>query len=143
MKRMPTIKNVMTPFPYSVDAEASVAEAMQFMRAHKIRHLPVMEAGELKGIVSDRDIKLILGPDFAHPDASELKVRDAMVAEPYVVDIATRLDSVVRHMAERRLGSVLVTRKGKLVGVFTYTDACAAFADLLASEFPAPGDDAA
>ena len=39
MKKMPSIKAVMTPFPYSVDAGASVADALAFMREHRIRHL--------------------------------------------------------------------------------------------------------
>jgi acetoin utilization protein AcuB len=127
----PKLKNVMTPFPYSVDAEAPVDEAMQRMRQHKIRHLPVTEKGALKSMVSDRDIKLVLGPDFANPDRSELKVRDAMVDECYIVELDTPLHVVVRHMAEHRLGSAIVTRKGKLAGVFTVTDACRAFAAYL------------
>jgi CBS domain-containing protein len=138
MKAAPQLKNVMTPFPYSVDVEAPVSEAVEFMREHKIRHLPVTEKGQLKGVVSDRDIKLMLGPDFAYPNPRALKVRDVMVEDCYVVDLATPLHRVLRHMAEERLGSALVTRRGKLAGVFTTTDACRAFADHLEG---APGPD--
>ena len=142
MKRLPQLKNVMTPFPYSVDIEAPVEEARQFMREHKIRHLPVTEHGALKGLVSDRDIKLMLGPDFAYPDKTTLKVRDVMVEDSYTVDLEAPLDGVLRHMAEHRLGSTIVTRKGKLAGMFTSTDACRAFADFLTEE-PPTGDQAA
>jgi acetoin utilization protein AcuB len=144
--RIPQLKNVMTPFPYSVDVAAPVSEAVQFLRQHKIRHLPVVEHGALKGVISDRDIKLMLGPDFAYPSARELTVADAMVEDCYVVDLATPLHAVVRHMAEHRLGSALVTRRGKLAGVFTATDACRAFADYLEGLAPpddGEGDDAA
>ena len=58
MKRIPSIKTVMTPFPHAVDAAADVDEALEFMREHSIRHLPVTEAGVLIGMVSDRDLKL-------------------------------------------------------------------------------------
>lgn len=144
MKRIPSIKSVMTPFPYSVDAAASVDEALEFMREHDIRHLPVMERGELAGLVSDRDIKLMLGPDFAYPSGSELKVRQAMVREPYIVDLNTRLDGVLANMAEHHLGSALVTRNGKLAGVFTVTDACRSFAEFLREQLRrSGGDDAA
>ena len=131
MKRMPAIKAVMTAFPYSVDADAPVSEAQAFMRKHQIRHLPVTEAGELVGAISDRDIKLILGPDFAYPDAKGTRVRDAMLRDAYVVDLDTRLDDVLAHMAEHHIGSAIITRKGKLAGVFTVTDACRHFAEFL------------
>lgn len=144
MKRIPSVKTVMTPFPYSVDANAPVADAQEFMRQHQIRHLPVMDGDKLVGIVSDRDIKLMLGPDFAYPDGRELTVRDVMVRDPYVVDLGTRLDVVLAHMAAHHLGSALVTREGRLAGVFTVTDACRAFAEHLREQFRrAGGDDAA
>jgi len=141
--RPPKLKNVMTPFPYSVDADAPVDEAERFMREHKIRHLPVMDKGVLKGVVSDRDIKLMLGPDFAYPNPRELRVGNVMIEDCYVVDLATPLRAVLRHMAEHRLGSALVTRRGKLAGVFTSTDACRAFADYLEGTPPPEEDEAA
>ena len=114
------------------------------MREHHIHHLPVTEDGQLAGLVSDRDIKLVLGPDFAYPSARELRVRDAMIREAYVVDLETRLDEVLRHMATHQLGSVIVTREDKLAGVFTTTDACRQFADFLRDQFRrSSGDDAA
>jgi len=135
------LKNTMTPFPHSVDASAPVTEAVEFLRKHKIRHLPVTEKGALKGIVTDRDIKLMLGPDFAYPDARELKVRDVMIEDCYVVDIETPLHAVLRKMSAQRLGSALVTRRGKLAGIFTAIDACRAFADHLEGTLPAEDDD--
>lgn len=143
MKRMPTIKAVMTPFPYSVDAAASLAEAQQFMRAHNIRHLPVTQNGDLVGSISDRDIKLVLGPDFAYPSADATQVADAMVRDPYVVDMDTRLDAVLSHMAEKHLGAALVTRHGRLAGVFTVTDACRHFAEFLQEQVRRAGGDSA
>jgi acetoin utilization protein AcuB len=125
----------MTPFPYSIAIDAPVSEALEFMRRAKIRHLPVVENNELKGIVADRDIKLLLGPDFANPPAEEFAVRDAMAPDSYIVDLSTPLDVVLNHMATHRIGSALVTRKGKLVGIFTSTDACRAYADMLVREF--------
>ncbi len=143
MKQVPLVKSVMTPFPYSLDIEASVDSAVEVMRQHKVRHLPVTERGELMGLVSDRDIKLVLGPDFAYPNLDEVRVRYAMVKHSHIVDLSTPLEPVLRHMAEHRLGSVLVTRRGNLAGVFTSTDACRSFADYLKERSPQPGNEAA
>lgn len=131
MGSLPTIRSEMTEFPYSVDIHAPLMEAQDFMREHKIRHLPVTDDGILIGVVSDRDIKLLFGPDFEYPDPDELKVTDAVVEQTYVVDIDTPLQAVLEHMAEHRIGSALVTQNGDLAGVFTSTDACRAFADYL------------
>jgi CBS domain-containing protein len=140
MKDAPRLKNVMTPFPYSVAAEAPIEQAVEFMREHNIRHLPVTTKGALTGLVTDRDIKLVLGPDFAYP--RDLKVRDAIVKDCYVFDLATPLTAVLRHMTENRIGSAVVTRRGKLAGVFTSNDACRAFADYL-DDVQASDEDAA
>lgn len=144
MKQIPSIKTVMTPFPYSVDIDAPIHEARQFMREHKIRHLPVTASHELVGVVSDRDIKLYLGPDLDYPDERAARVRDVYLEHPYIVDLNERLDTVLKEMAARHIGSVLVTRHGKLAGVFTSTDACRSFADHLIEQFrPPEGNDAA
>lgn len=138
---LPRLKDAMTPFPYSVDAEAPIDAAVEFMRTHKIRHLPVTTKGALTSVVSDRDIKLVLGPDFAYPSSGELKVRDAMVKDCYIVDLATPLAAVLRHMASERIGSAVVTRRGKLAGVFTANDACRIFANYLEDVAAVDGDD--
>ena len=143
MSDVPKLKNVMTPFPYSVDADAPIEQAIEFLRTHKIRHLPVTTKGALTSVVSDRDIKLVLGPDFAYPNSRDLKVRDAMVKDCYIVDMSTPLAAVVRHMAAQRIGSAVVTRRGKLAGVFTTNDACRAFADYLDDVTAIDGDEAA
>ena len=141
MKGRPQLKDVMTPFPYSVEVDAPVDEALGFMRQHKIRHLPVTDKGALKGIITDRDIKLMLGPDFAYPNARELKVGNVMIEDCYTVDLATPLAVVLEHMARQHIGSAIVTRKGKLAGVFTSTDACRAFALYLGDAEPPEDED--
>jgi CBS domain-containing protein len=145
MKVEPHMKSVMTPFPYSVDLKAPLLEARRMMLDHHVHHLPVTVDHELRGIVSDRDIKLILGPELDYPDPKELKVEDAYVAEAYVVDIDTPLHSVALTMAERHIGAVLVTGHGRLAGIFTATDACRCLGEWLLDQFPPPepGTDAA
>ena len=129
----------MTPFPYSVRFGAPVTEATAFMREHGIHHLPVTDKDELVGVVSDRDIKLMLGPDFAYPDPHKLTVGEAMIRDAYVVELNERLDTVLQHMATHHIDSAVVTRNGKLAGVFTTSDACAKFAEHLREQFRRSG----
>lgn len=143
MTSMPAIKSVMTAFPYSVEAGATVSRAREMMDAHDIRHLPVMEKGKLVGVVSDRDIALALDPAVARTDERELHVRDVIVREAYVVELDEDLDNVLLQMAERQVESALVVREGKLAGIFTVTDACARFHEFLRAWFPRGDDDKA
>lgn len=141
MKRIPQIKSVMTPFPYSVDVGAPLRQAKTFLREKEIRHLPVSEGDKLVGVITDRDIKLMLGPDFAYPSEDELVVRDVMVSDVYAVELTERLDVVLAHMAAHHMGSALVTKNGKLVGIFTATDACRTFSEFLRAQFPPTSGD--
>lgn len=140
MKRHPQIIAFMTPFPYSIEVDAPLADAHRLMREHRFRHLPVTLGGEIAGILTDRDIKLILGPDFGSPDERTLRVRDAFVEEPYVVAASTSVGEVAKTMAARHIGSAMVTKHGKLVGIFTVTDACRALAQLLDEDESEPDD---
>jgi acetoin utilization protein AcuB len=139
--RLPQILAFMTPFPYSIDIDAPLAEAHAFLRDRHIRHLPVTEDGELAGILTDRDINLALGPDLDSPPEQELSVRDVYQPDSYIVEAGALLEDVAAAMAERHIGSALITRGGKLVGIFTTTDACRALARVLNDQHPDPGPD--
>ena len=136
MKRIPSIKTVMTPFPYAVGPATAVNEALKTMRDHGIHHLPVTEEGDLTGMVSSRDIQLMIAK---HDNADELTVREVMSEDTYTVDLSERLDSVLHRMAEHHLRAVVVTRKGKLVGIFTQIDACGKFAEFLREQLRRSG----
>ena len=137
------ILNVMTPFPHAVDLGASLVEARLFMKEHNIRHLPVTKQGELCGIITEHDIKLMLGPEFGSPKPEELTVEDVYVNDPYVVDIGTHLRGIVATFVERKIGSAIITKHGKLVGILTTRDVCRALAEYLQDRDNPDDDEAA
>lgn len=50
------VKEIMTKNMITVDPEQSIEECMQLMTRYRIRHLPVLEMGQLVGMVSMRDV---------------------------------------------------------------------------------------
>jgi CBS domain-containing protein len=52
------VREVMTEDPLTVEPKDNIETCMTLMRRHGFRHLPVSEGGDLKGVVSLRDILL-------------------------------------------------------------------------------------
>jgi acetoin utilization protein AcuB len=128
-KPIPPISKFMTTAPHSIGSAQSLAVAHQMMHQHRVRHLPVLDGGALVGLLSERDVALILA--IKDVDASKATVEDAMSSVVYTARPEAPLDEVVREMAEHRYGSVVITSNEKVVGVFTTVDACRALAELL------------
>ena len=127
-----TIAEYMTKALHSIGAEQSVDHAAELMREHRVRHLPVLQGGQLLGVVSDRDVKIVQSfPDVA---GDETPISEAIGLDAYTVEPSTLLADVARHMADHKIGSAVVMDGIEIVGIFTTTDACRALADALARE---------
>ena len=131
MSHIPSVGEVMTPSPITVEIDAAVRAAQDLMVDHEIRHLPVVEAGRLVGVVSDRDIAALENDARGAGLADRSRVREVCSLDHYSVPPEAPLDGVLREMSERRIGSVIVTDSDSVVGVFTATDACRVFAEHL------------
>jgi CBS domain-containing protein len=141
MQQMPTLKTLMTPFPYAIEVDAPLAKAQEMMTAHDIRHLPVVEDHQLVGVITERDVHRLLHEPSIDGPRRTLSVGDAYVSQAYVVELSERLDTVLLEMAKQHIGSALVVRRGKLAGIFTATDACRSFGEYLRMRFPPPDAD--
>lgn len=128
-KPIPAIQKYMTTQPHSIGQEQTMATAHRMMREHRFRHLPVLTAGKLVGLLSDRDLNLV--ETLRDVDPEKVLVEDAMTSDPFTVSPDAPLDEVVSTMAEHKYGCAVVMQNGKLVGIFTTVDACRAFAELL------------
>lgn len=128
-KPIPQISKYMTTCPHSIGADQTLDRAHTMMREHHFRHLPVLAGGNLVGIVTDRDLRLV--ETLKDVDPSKVTVEEAMSPVPYTVSPEAPLDEVVAEMAKHKYGSAVVVQNGKVVGVFTTVDVCLAFAELL------------
>lgn len=125
---MPAICRYMTPKPYTIGRGATFAEARALMHDHAIRHVPVVDQGQLCGVVSLRDLALC---EASGTDPATARIDLVMIDSPFVVTSDAPLDEVVEIMAERKYGSVVVVGRDGVEGIFTAVDACKALADVL------------
>ena len=128
-KRPLTMRDVMTPQPHTIGREQTLAMAHKAMRDHEVRHLPVLHAGAVVGILSQRDLYFL--ETIRGVEIEEDVVEDAMTTETYAVPADTPVGRVVRMMARKRYGCAVVLDGGKVTGVFTTTDALRVLAGLL------------
>ena len=123
------VENAMTKDPFTIDPEAPLGTAIDVMRTKNIRHLPVVdEAGQLVGIITDRDLRqAAFAPaieEYLSASARQrlrqlgdtldnLRVRDAMTWGV----VTTQPDALLGHaallMSERRIGSLPVVDNGR------------------------------
>jgi acetoin utilization protein AcuB len=125
-----TVREVMSRDLRVIAPDAAVRTAMQEMRDHGIRHLPVVSpAGGLMGIVSHQDLKhaafrAALSEQTGWPPAHLLpvRVRDVMTWSVVTAHPHLSLRDAGLLMAERRIGSLPVLDNEQLVGIITQQD---------------------
>jgi CBS domain-containing protein len=105
---------------WSVDAEQPVLEAIQIMADRRIGALPVMRAGELVGVVSERDYArkvILLGRSSAETAIWQIMSSPVITVGP---------GETVRHcmeiMTERRIRHLPVVEGGVTIGMISIGD---------------------
>ncbi|MEV3987639.1 CBS domain-containing protein [Streptomyces sp. NPDC049837] len=114
------IREVMTADPLAVGPQTSVVEVARLMRDEDIGAVLVTEGGQLRGLVTDRD--LVVRVLCRGGNAEDHSVADACSAEVVSVtpddDIRRAVDLMRRH-ALRRLP---VVEEGRPVGIVSLGD---------------------
>ena len=125
---MPWIERYMTRQPWTIGAHASLLAAHELMRERRIRHLPVMSDGNLVGLVSARDLRLLEAVASASPVSTH--VNEAMTEHVFTVAAATPIRRGRAGDVQHKYGSAVVIGKDGVEGIFTTVDACRALAEL-------------
>jgi len=130
----------MTPNPIVIALDTTVAEAMQLMRDHSIRRLPVMNRGKLVGIVTERDLSEVSPSPATSLSVFEInyllaktKIKDILPKNSQVITVSpdTFIEEAARLMRAHKVGGIPVMENGKLVGIITETNIFDALIDML------------
>lgn len=114
------MEDVMTPIPITIDEDADISTARRILREKRIRHLPVVHNGKLRGILSDRDTRLV----SLLPEIAKVAVADVMTSRPLTVSEDMPVLQAVALMAARKYGCLIVTGPANNIsGIFTSQDA--------------------
>jgi len=130
----PTIDHFMTKSLYTIGQDQTLAAAHRMMHDHAIRHLPVLEAGKLVGILSLRDLHFI--ETLKDVDQEQVQVSEAMSQDVFVIGPRSSVRKVALEMAEHKYGCAVIVDRGHLAGIFTTVDALKALSSLLEEQRP-------
>jgi acetoin utilization protein AcuB len=132
------IGEIMTKDPITAKSTATVAEAMSTLHDLDVRHLPIVDGGELVGIISDRDVRGFAEADMFDPDAQDelrekLKtpISEIMAADLSTLDRESEVSEAIDLMLEERVGAIPVIDRDtrELVGIVSYIDVLRALRD--------------
>jgi len=112
------IAEVMTHDVITVSPQTSMAELRKILQEHRISGTPVVESGELAGIISIEDlIKALAAGEMG------VTVGERMTRDPVVLCADDRVVLAVDHFTRYGFGRFpIVDEDGKLVGILTQGD---------------------
>lgn len=133
------VKELMSLDPIVIAPDASLHDALQLMREHQVRRLPVLSRdGKLVGIVLEKDL-LYASPSPATSLSvyelnylmSKITIESLMSRDVITVTEDCPLEEAARIMADNQIGGLPVMRDGQLLGMITESDLFKVFLDLL------------
>lgn len=104
----------------TIQSDASIRAAAQLMREKRIGSLLTIEAGEIVGIVTERDLvwKGLVGN--RNPDSTHVS---AVMSSPLLdIDVNRTIRDASKAMAEQGVRHLAVTENGKIIGVLSIRD---------------------
>lgn len=104
----------------TIQSNASILAAAQLMHEKRIGSLLTIEAGEIVGIVTERD--LVRKGLASSRDAGNTHVSAVMSSPLLSIDVNRTIRDASKAMAEQGVRHLAVTENGKIVGVLSVRD---------------------
>lgn len=102
--------------PITLSSDAKVHDALGMMQKFSISGIPIVDAGKLVGILTNRDLRFIVDHNR---DISEVMTKDRLITAP----IGTTLEEAEKILQEHRIEKLLVVDdNGLLQGLITVKD---------------------
>ncbi len=133
------VEDVMTEAPITVSSSTSIRKVITTLFESDFRHLPIVDGGQLVGIVSDRDLRAFMTPSMIELEKPEevqrrlaQPVSTVMNADVVSVTPETDLADVIEMMLDQKVGAIPVVRPDtqELVGIVSYVDVLRAAQEL-------------
>lgn len=132
------VRDIMSEHIVTISSDDSLSTVEDIMTLGGVRHMPVVRAGTLVGVVSERDLLRAslsnlsaFGTEQRRAFLQVVEIKRVMSAPPIVIGPDASVEEAARVMAERKIGCLPVLEKTKLVGMLTETDVLRYFAGVV------------
>ena len=126
---MLTVNDLMTVIPNTVTPDSKLRQVIELMKTQNCRQLPVLENGKLVGIITDRDIRLVMNsPLVLHGRWQDEEILDQVTADtcmtpnPMTVSPDTPAYRAANMLSIYKFGALPVVEGDELVCIITVTD---------------------
>ena len=114
------IKEIMSPAVDTVTKDDDIFKTALIMKNRNVGAVPVMDGGQVCGIVTDRDI--VLRCIASDKDIDECKVSDIMTGDTTTAESNWTVNEALKVMSQKQIRRLPVTENGKLTGMISIGD---------------------
>lgn len=111
----------------TISSTATVTDAVNLMKKHSIRHLPVVDKDKFMGFISESDIRQVL----VLPMSGQININEVMIKDPLTIGPEENLEEAAKIIYQYKIGGLPVIENGQLVGIITVGDIMAAFIEIM------------
>lgn len=134
------VADVMTADPVTLGPEDTLMRAVEVMRLHGIRRLPIVVGGRLVGVLAEGDLKRAQPSTLTDTQEEFERVMEGtnvsriMIGDPVTIEPGASLLDAARTLQNNKFGALPVVEGGRLVGILTDNDLLRVLVDILRSE---------
>jgi predicted transcriptional regulator len=123
------VRDIMETKLVTISASERLSMVEDIMTLGRVRHMPVVQGGELVGVVSERDLLRASLSELSEHRADErrmflhvVEISRVMSSPPVVIGPDATIREAALLMADRKIGCLPVVEGGRLIGIVTETD---------------------
>lgn len=131
------VRDYMTADPVTLEPEETLMRVLELMRLRGVRHIPVVLAGKLVGLVAEGDVKRAEPSTLSESQEDFNRVMEQtpiariMIHEPLTVTADTPLLKAAETLFATKYGSMPVMEGDRCIGILTDNDLLRALVDIL------------